>query len=83
MQEEFNMSPKMDVVFKAFFSKKGNENLLEDFLSSILGEKVKCKEIIDEARIGAKRPGEKYGTLDIKAILENRCRNRYRNANGG
>jgi len=35
MQEEFNMSPKMDVIFKAFFTKKGNECLLEDFLSSI------------------------------------------------
>ena len=80
--QEVDLSPKMDVVFKAFFSKKGNENLLEDFLSSILGEKVKCREIINEARIGAKRPDEKYGSLDIKAVLENRCRNRYRNANG-
>lgn len=82
MQEEFNMSPKMDVVFKAFFAKKGNECLLEDLLTSILGEQVKCKEIINEARVGAKRPDEKYGTLDIKAVLENRCRNRYRDANG-
>lgn len=82
MEEEINLSPKMDVVFKAFFSKKGNENLLEDFLSSILDEKVKCKEIINEARVGAKRPDEKYGSLDIKAVLENRCRNRYRDANG-
>lgn len=71
MQQEIDMSPKMDVVFKAFFTKKGNENLLEDFLSSILGEKIKCKEIINEARVGAKRPEEKYGSLDIKAVLEN------------
>ena len=53
------ISLKLDVVFKQFFSKKGNEELLEDFLSSILGRKVKCKAIIKEARIGQKRPDEK------------------------
>ena len=64
------ISLKLDVVFKQFFTKKGNEELLEDFLSSILGRKVKCKSIIKEARIGQKRPDEKYGSLDIRAILD-------------
>ena len=64
------LSPKLDVVFKSIFSKKGNEDLLEDFLSSILGKKVKCKEVVKEARIGQERPDEKYGALDIKIMLE-------------
>jgi len=64
------ISLKLDVVFKQFFTKKGNEELLEDFLSSILSRKVKCKSIIKEARIGQKRPDEKYGSLDIRAILD-------------
>lgn len=64
------LSPKLDVVFKSIFSKKGNEDLLEDLLGSILNKKIKCKQIVKEARIGEKRPDEKYGTLDIKVILE-------------
>jgi len=64
------ISLKLDIIFKQFFSKKGNEELLEDFLSSILGRKVKCTAIIKEARIGQKRPDEKYGSLDIRAILD-------------
>lgn len=64
------LSLKLDVIFKQFFSKKGNEELLEDFLSSILGRKVKCKTVMREARIGQKRPNEKYGSLDIRALLD-------------
>lgn len=64
------ISLKLDVVFQQFFAKKGNEELLEDFLSSILNRKVKCKTIIKESRIGQKRLDEKYGSLDIKAVLD-------------
>ena len=72
MQKNINVfSPKIDVVFKSLFSKKGNEDLLEDLLTSVLNRNVKCKEVLKEARIGQKRPDEKYGSLDIKVILDN------------
>lgn len=67
--KKHNLDPKLDVVFKSMFTRKGNEELLEDLLSSILNRDVKCKEVVKEARVGQKRPEEKYGALDIKAIL--------------
>ena len=70
MQDIEKISPKIDVVFKALFAKKGNEDLLEDLIESIIERKVKCKEVIKEARIGGRRPEEKYGALDIRVELE-------------
>lgn len=69
--EEEILTAKNDIIFKELFSKKGNEDLLEDLLESILNHKVKCKSVIKEARIGQLRPDEKYGSLDIRIILEN------------
>ncbi len=69
--DDKKLNPKNDIIFKALFCKKGNEDLLESLIESIINEKVVCKEIIKEARIGAKRPEEKYSTLDVKVILEN------------
>ena len=41
---------KNDVVFKAFFTKKGNEKYLKSFLESILKEKVDEIEIIRRSK---------------------------------
>ena len=38
-------------MFKAFFSKKGNEKFLKSFLTAILGEEIKIKKIIHDARL--------------------------------
>ena len=69
--EDEVLTAKNDIIFKELFSKKGNEDLLEDLLSSILNQKVKCKSVVKEARIGQLRPDEKYGSLDIRIMLEN------------
>lgn len=37
---------KNDIVFKAFFSKKGNEKYLKSFLESLLDEKIEEIEIM-------------------------------------
>ena len=37
---------KNDIVFKAFFSKKGNEKYLKSFLESLLYEKIDEIEIM-------------------------------------
>ena len=70
MNKKVALNPKEDVVFKRIFGIHGNEDLLEDLLSSILNQKIKCKEIIREARIGQLDVDEKYGSLDLKAVLE-------------
>lgn len=65
------VSPKIDVVFKNIFGKKGNEKLIEDLLYGILGRKVKCELVIKEGRVGEVALDSKYGSLDLLIRLEN------------
>ena len=37
---------KDDIMFKAFFSRNENKKFLKDFISSILGENIKIKQVI-------------------------------------
>lgn len=64
------IAPKIDIVFKNIFGKKGNEWLIEDMLSGILGRVVKCKSIIREGRIGEVTLNSKYGSLDLLGELD-------------
>lgn len=41
---------KDDIIFKAFFTKKGNEKYLKSFLESILQEKISKIEIIRRSK---------------------------------
>ena len=63
---------KDDIMFKAFFSKKGNEKFLKSFLSAILGENIHIKNIIHDARLQQLARDDKYGILDLDVELENR-----------
>ena len=51
MTDKNKLTMKNDVIFKAFFSKKGNEKYLESFLKEIIGEEVKIKRITHDARL--------------------------------
>lgn len=62
---------KNDVIFKAFFTKKGNEKYLKSFLESILKETVDEIEIIGEASLERIKTTDKLGRLDIKATINN------------
>lgn len=64
-------SLKNDVIFKAFFGRKGNEEFLIDFLKGLL--KIDIKEIIirDEVSLERLNKYEKAGRLDLQAILDN------------
>lgn len=64
-------SLKNDVIFKAFFGRKGNEEFLIDFLKGLL--KIDIKEIIirDEVSLERLNKDEKAGRLDLQAILDN------------
>ena len=60
---------KNDIIFKAFFGRKGNEEFLIDFLSAILHikiEKIKVREEVDLEKLN---PEEKGGRLDLQATL--------------
>ena len=62
---------KNDIMFKAFFSKKGNEKFLEDFIGAILNEKIKVVHVVHDARLEQLAKTEKYGVLDLGVELEN------------
>ena len=62
---------KKDFAFTRLFSKKGNESFLIDFLESILGIEINDIQIIPEARLSRVSEDNKYGTLDLKATIDN------------
>ena len=61
---------KNDVVFKAFFSRKGNEKFLIDFLESLLKIKIKEIQIREEVNLEQLAVYEKGGRLDLQAVLD-------------
>jgi len=63
------LSLKNDVVFKELFSKKGNEIFLKDFLSDLLNLNICDIHINKDASLNKDTISDKYGILDIKAIL--------------
>ena len=63
---------KDDIMFKAFFSKIGNEKFLKELLSSILGEDIKIKKVMHDARLEQLAKENKYGILDLEVELENK-----------
>ena len=66
--KELNL--KNDIVFKAFFAKKGNEKFLKSFLESILNVEIKKIEIVGEANLLQLSKTDKLGRLDIKATIK-------------
>ena len=61
---------KDDIMFKAFFSRTGNEKFLKDFLNAILGKEIKIKKVIHDARLEQLAREQKYGVLDLDIELE-------------
>ena len=60
---------KNDVIFKAFFARKGNEEYLIDFLNAVLKIDIKHIEIRQEVSIERISEIEKGGRLDIQAYV--------------
>ena len=61
---------KDDIMFKAFFSKKGNEKFLKGFLNAILGKEIAIKRVIHDMRLEQLSREQKYGVLDLDVELE-------------
>lgn len=68
VKKRYNL--KNDVVFKAFFARKGNEEFLIDFLNALLKIQIKNITITDEVSLQKLREEEKGGRLDLQAELD-------------
>lgn len=62
---------KNDVIFKAFFSRQGNEKYLMEFLEALLKIKIKKIMVNDEVNLEKLFQEEKGGRLDLLAELNN------------
>ncbi len=60
---------KNDVIFRTFFSRKGNEIFLKDFLNALLGIEIEKISIRDEVNLEQLYVEEKGGRLDLQAEL--------------
>lgn len=60
---------KNDILFKAFFSRKGNEEFLIDFLNALLKLEIHKIKIKDEVNLEQLSKEEKGGRLDLQAEI--------------
>ena len=61
---------KSDIMFKAFYGRKENEEFLQDFLEAILGEKIVIKKVMHDVRLEQLAKEQKFGILDLGVELE-------------
>lgn len=66
-EKKYNL--KNDIIFKAFFSRKGNEIFLIDFLEALLNIKIESIKIKEEVNLEQLSVDEKGGRLDLQAKL--------------
>jgi len=68
-KQEKTPSLKKDIMFKAFFSRKGNEEFLIDFLEALLKIEIEDIKIKEEVSIEQLFEKEKGGRIDLQATL--------------
>ena len=66
-QKTYNL--KNDVIFNTFFSRKGNEEYLIDFLQSLLKIEITEIKIQEQVNLEKLAQNEKGGRLDLQAKL--------------
>ena len=66
-EKKYNL--KNDIIFKAFFARKGKEEYLKEFLEALLEIKIDTIEIKEEVNLEKLLPTEKGGRLDLQATL--------------
>lgn len=62
--------PQNDYVFKRIFGHIGNEDITKDFISSIIGKKIKSINLDGNTILEKDIYNDKVGILDIKAVLD-------------
>ncbi len=70
MKKTYNL--KNDIIFKAFFSRKGNEEYLKDFFGALLEIEIETIKIKEEVSLEQLSTVEKGGRLDLQATLNER-----------
>ncbi len=70
MSQQNKLVMKDDIMFKAFFSRTGNEKFLKAFLTALLGKELNIKRVIHDARLEQLAKEEKYGILDLDIELD-------------
>ena len=68
-QKKYNF--KNDVIFKTFFTRKGNEEFLIEFLKALLKIEITKIKIDQEVNLQSLTKDEKGGRIDIQAELNN------------
>lgn len=73
MEQKTNkkLNLKDDIMFKVFFSRKGNEEFLIDFLKALLKIDIREIRIQEEVNLEKLSKKEKGGRLDLQAKLDN------------
>ena len=66
---ENNYNLKNDIIFKAFFSRKGNEEYLKDFLGALLEIEIEKITVKEEVNLQQLSKMEKGGRLDLQATI--------------
>lgn len=61
---------KDDILFKAFFTKKGNEKYLKSFLEAVLDIKIHEIKVEQEVNLYKLTIDQKPGRLDIQATID-------------
>ena len=61
---------KSDIMFKAFYGRKENEEFLQDFLEAVLEEKIKIKKVMHDVMLEQLAKEQKFGILDLGVELE-------------
>ena len=64
------LSPKLDVVFQAFFGEVGSERITKNFLETILNKKIKKIDLSKNPILRREFKDDKLGVLDILAELD-------------
>ena len=68
-QKMYNL--KNDVIFNTFFSRRGNEEFLIDFLQALLKIEITKIDICEQVNLEKLARNEKGGRLDLQAKLNN------------
>lgn len=69
-EDKILKSPCYDFIFKKIFGNEGNEDITKDFISKIIGEKIKTIEF-KNPNLLRESENDKGEELDVKAVLDN------------
>lgn len=67
-----SLNLKNDIIFKEFFSRKGNEAYLKEFLSELLEINITNINIMRDVSLERLSTEDKLGVLDIQAIIDDK-----------